>query len=394
MAMISRLLIRVVLIAFAVLITLQSAEAQYSMSLRFDTVTANPGDTVNLNVYYKFTSGLPKSVQDFNLRFEYDTNEVYAFDYTLSGTAADSLFVRDDSHHGIIVTDSDAYTFHSLDFTNPILCKIRFRVSKRLADSAFIRWDTGVSVFEYSDSINTSEHDGLIRTPSVAGHVILANPEVTVDTGKSFQIPISISGIENAKIDSALLRFEVDTTRLPFREVFAGVTSNAVVSSSSASGDTVSVVLKASEGFIMNSDTMITIAFYSIPWYDTACVMLSNVRLLPLNAGSLIGNTASSTGSICIVPGSKPPAGVNTSTVDHGSFWVYPNPARDEVTFDADGNSSRASFEVYDLLGRRAYRSIGAHSVWQIPAGFQPGLYFVKMDTEARSVTKSLIIEP
>lgn len=103
-----------------------SAQAQYNMSLRFDTVTANPGDTVDIDVYYKFTSGTPtQSVQDFNVRYEYDTTEIYAFDYILDGTASANMSILDTSHHGILAANG------SLDFTNPILFKIRFRVNKR-----------------------------------------------------------------------------------------------------------------------------------------------------------------------------------------------------------------------------------------------------------------------
>src|ERR1700733_10576442 len=161
MTMISRLLVRAAMIAFAVSACAISAQAQFGVSLRFDTATANPGDTVNLDVYYKFTSGQPQDVQDFDVRYEYDTTEIYAFDYILDGTASANMSILDTSHHGILVANG------SLDLTNPILFKIRFRVNKRLSDTAFIQWDTGVTVFDFSDSINVTEQNGWIKTPSI-----------------------------------------------------------------------------------------------------------------------------------------------------------------------------------------------------------------------------------
>ena len=403
MAMITRLLVRAALIALAVIAGANAAKAQYTMSLRFDTVTANPGDTVNLNVYYKFTSATkPQSVQDFNLRFDYDTSEIYAFDYILDGTASDSLFVFGTSHQGIVAGDSSD-TMHSLDFADSVLCKIRFRVDKGLADTAFIRWDTNVSVFEYADSVDVTEQDGWIRTPSTNGHVTLSTPSLTVDTGKVFSVPVSIPGIENARVDSAVLQFEVDSTRLLFKGSFAGTASNAVVqlitvtqSVDTSHLDTVSIVLKGiNGGKIAGSDSLLTISFYSIPWYDTACVSLQDLRFVALNSGSLIGNTVSSSGSICVVPGSMQ-ADVSPVAAQGSKFSAYPNPARNQVTFDAGGgnNTGRATIEVYDVLGRRVFMSSEAYPVWQIPSDIQSGTYFARMNTETERFTTCLVIEP
>jgi len=403
MTMISRLLARAALIALAVCACAYSAQAQYGMSLRFDTIVANPGDTVNLNVYYKFTSKLPQNVQDFNIRFAYDTSEIYAFDYIINGTASDSLYILDTSHQGIIVADSNIYTSHSLDFTNPILCKIRFVVKKRLADTAFIRWDTGVSVFEYSDSINVTEQNGWIRTPSVVGNVTLSTPSIVVDTDEVFTIPVSIIGVENANIDSAVLMFEVDSARLLFKEALAGAISNVVVRSVSVTQsvdtshlDTVSIVLKAIGGYIASSDSLVVISLRSIPWYDTACVALRDIRLVALNSGSFIGNTDASSGSICVVPGSTPPADVRQSAAKFDGLVAYPNPAKDQVTFD-DGSgiySGRVTIEVYDPLGRMVYASGDSYPVWQIPSDIRAGTYLVVINTETRRLTTCLIIVP
>jgi Secretion system C-terminal sorting domain len=400
MAMITRLLFRVALvIALAVTAGAYSAQAQYNMSLRFDTVTANPGDTVDLNVYYKFTSGTPtQSVQDFDVRYEYDTTEIYAFDYILDGTASANMSILDTSHHGILAANG------SLDFTDSILFKIRFRVNKRLADTAFIQWDSDVSVFEYSDNINVTEQNGWIRTPSTAGSVTLSTSSMTVDTGKAFNVPVSISGIENAGVDSAVLQFEVDSTRLLFKGAFAVATSNATVQSIAVTQsvdtshlDTVSIVLKAISGEqIAGSDSLVTLSFYSIAWYDTACITLRNPRFVALNSGSVIGNTVSSSGTICIVPGSGPQAGVNQAPVKLAKLVAYPNPASNQVTFDAgEGiNMGRVTIEVYDALGRRVFETNDAYPVWQVPSDTQPGTYFVAMETETGRFTTCLVIEP
>jgi hypothetical protein len=391
MAMILRLLFRVVLTALAVSSAAVTAQAQYTVNLRFDTVKANPGDTaVDVDVYYKFSSIPTEAIEDFDVRFEYDTTEIYAFDYILDGTASANMSILDTSHHGILVANG------SLDLTNPILFKIRFRVNQRLADTSFIQWDTGVTVFDFADSINLIEQNGWIKTPTAAGHVSLSIPSKTVDTGEVFTIPVSITGIDSANIDSGVLRFEVDTTILPFRGAFASALSNSAVQSSNASGDTVSIVLKAVNGYILSSDSLVTLSFYSIPWFDTACVTLQDIRFEALNSGSLIGNTISSNGSICIIPGSKPSSGVNPATVRPSKFVAYPNPARDQVTFDAGlgGNAGLMTIDVYDALGRRAYTSSDAYPVWQIPASIQPGTYFVIMNVRAGRFTTCLVIEP
>jgi hypothetical protein len=390
MVMISKLLIRVALIVIAVYTCSQSAQAQYAMSLRFDTVLdATPGDTVNVNVYYKFTEMPAKSVQDFDVRFEYDTSEIYAFDYILDGTASANMFILDTSHRGILAANG------SMDFSNPILFKIRFRVNKALADTAFIHWDSA-SVFDYTDSIDVTKEEGWIRTPSAAGHVTLTTPSIMVDTGEVFNLPVSISGIDNANIDSVLLRIEVDTTRLLFRGVGASSSSNAILESWSSNLDTISITLKATSGHIVSADSMITISLFSIAWFDTACVMPQEVHFEVLNSSGLIGNTSSSNGSICIAPGSKPPADVSPAAVQVRKLSAYPNPARDQVTFDAGDRviSGQVLIEVYDPLGRRAYMSRDAYPVWQIPSDIRAGTYFVVMDSETGRLTTSLVIQP
>jgi hypothetical protein len=404
MAMITRLLVRVALSVLSVSAANSGSLAQYSMSLRFDTVTANPGDTVNVDVDYKFTSSKPtQSVQDFNLRFEYDTSEIYAdttglylVDYILDGTASASMSILGVSHHGILVANG------SLDFSNPILCKIRFRVNKRLADTAFIRWDSAVSVFEYSDGITVAEQNGWIRTPSVTGRVILSTPALTVDTGKMVNIPVSITGIDKANIDSAVLRFEVDSSRLLFKGATAETASNAMVqaitvrqSLDTSHLDTVSIVLASKGKQVAGSDSLVTISIYSFPWYDTACVTLRDIRFVALNAGSVIGNTVSSCGSICIVPGSGK-AVVSTLPLHLQTLEAYPNPARGRVTFSANGiaNADQVRVEVFDAIGRRVFTSNLAYPEWEIPPDFRAGLYFATICAEARLLTTTIFIEP
>jgi hypothetical protein len=393
--MITRLLFRVALVvAFALSAGAYLAHAQYNISLRFDTVTANPGDTVTVNVYYKFTSAIPQqNVQDFNARFLFDSSELHLIAYILDGTASAGLSDTTGSHDGLAALGDFG---ESLDFTNPILFKIRFGVDRRLADTAFIKWDTNWSVFDYFDSINVSQQNGWIRTQSTSGRVTLSTPSMTVDTGEVFSVPVSISGIENANIDSAVLMFEFDDTDLQFRGSAAATSSNAVVDTAIVSKDTISIVLKAVNGHIAGSDSTVTISFYSVPWYDTACVAFQDIRFEALDSTSLIGNTVSSSGLICIVPGSKPPADVNPTAVKPDKFVAYPNPAWGQVTFSAGPgiNAGLVTIEVYDALGREVFESNDAYPVWQIPSNIRPGTYLARMETETGRFTTCLVIEP
>jgi len=159
-----------VVAALAVITLVSGATAQNIMRLRFDTVTAHPGDIVTLNVYYTFSATHGHDIQDVRVRMRYDTNLVWPVKYILDGTASASFYDTTTSHLGILAIGQG----QEMDFTNPVLLRIQFRVDSALSDTAWIRWDSdykyATSVFELSsDGVDSvTFEDGWIRVPAVA----------------------------------------------------------------------------------------------------------------------------------------------------------------------------------------------------------------------------------
>jgi hypothetical protein len=171
MAMIQRLLARVVVIASFAL-SVGSVSAQNVMHLRIDTVTADPGATVNVRVLYTFTSTHAHDIHDFLARFLFDTvqsrvdtlGDVSPF--IMNGAAPSPEFNVTWSLTGLLALGGS-----EIDLSDSVLFTIRMILDSN-ADTAWIRWDpkwtlSVMQTFQYGDEgVDSLFHeDGWIRTP-------------------------------------------------------------------------------------------------------------------------------------------------------------------------------------------------------------------------------------
>jgi hypothetical protein len=170
MAMILRLLTRVaaiVVLAFFV----SPVAAQNVIHLRIDTITADPGATVDVRVLYTFTSTHSHNIHDFLARFHFDTSKSKLAAYIMDGTASAALcFPPADtipSHTGLLVIGNG----QEIDLTDSVLFKIRMTLDSN-ADTAWVRWDSsyyhGYALAVFSDGDegidSVTQEDGWIRS--------------------------------------------------------------------------------------------------------------------------------------------------------------------------------------------------------------------------------------
>jgi hypothetical protein len=170
MAKIQRLLARVVVIASFAL-SAGSISAQNVMHLRIDTVTADPGATVDVSVLYTFTSTHAHDIHDYDARFLFDTSESQLVAYILAGTASAMLNSPSDTQGSLngLLELGDG---QEIDLTDSVLFKIRMTINSN-ADTAWMRWDSnwyhgyGLALFQYGDEEvdSVTLEDGWIRTP-------------------------------------------------------------------------------------------------------------------------------------------------------------------------------------------------------------------------------------
>ncbi len=394
------LLRRVVLIALAVCATALSSAAQNVMHVRVDTLTAQPGDTVFVNVLYTFQATRGHNVHDFVARFLFDSSDMTILGYQLAGTASAAIsFIQDTTigdHTGLVAVGN--LQDNEIDLTDSVLFRMRVAIPPQLADTAWIRWDTNWAVFDVSDSVDSVvREDGWVRTPSTAGHISLAMPSVRADTGQSVRVPVLLGDVHRAGISAGVLRFVIDTMQLPVRNIVAGTPSDAVLQAWSIYLDTVSITLHAGVGgVIAGDDTLVFLTLHTSPRQDTACLM--PVIEFDSVQAKYTGNVSAAVGNICVVPGLSGPSSVSSEMPGLPDIGVFPNPARNEVTFLHSGDALRfdggAQLHVFDAVGRRVYSAALQASVWRIPPSLTPGVYEIVLQGDTWRWMGTLLIEP
>ena len=78
------------------------------------------------------------------------------------------------------------------------------------------------------------------------------------------------------------------------------------------------------------------------------------------------------------------------------SVTLYPNPAKEYVDIRVDGDLNVTMMEVYDVYGKVVRTVVGANDYSPLPtrinvSGLADGMYFVRVTTEAGSVTKTFV---
>lgn len=378
----------------------EQVEAQNVFHVWFDTVTARAGDTAIVNVHYTLHSTHAHNLDHFQLRLQYDSSEIFPIAYDIAGTAS-GMFDTTISHRGILAQGSS-----EIDTTNPVLIRIRFRVNRELADTAFIQWDTLFNLFDPSEGMDeVIQQNGWIRTATVAGHVVLSTPPITahgITAGFSpdsvaFLLPVSVSNISTANMRSALLSFAYDSARFPLNGVFAdpasGIRIDSVASSPIVSGSRrVNIWMHSVSGVITGADTLLRIGFMGLVGLDTVCDTLGDVSLRPTNSDGLVGNTVYLGNPICL-EGEAPNSVTLPEQSEMSRLSIYPNPARDAVRIEAPDDGAPARIVIYDMLGRTIGNWNSAAAEWEIPASVAPGIYRVVCDQEQKTFMKTLVIE-
>ena len=363
--------------------SVSNASAQNIFRVRFDTVVARAGDLVTVNVLYTFTSTHAHSIRDLTLRFVTDSLEIRPVAYLTQGTATANLPDTLWSHTG----------FHGdgtseIDISNPVLIRVQFRVDPRLSDTAFLRWDRAFPMFEPNDGVDSEvQQDGWIRTDSAKGHVVIQTSGQTIvgetqgyspDSIRS-QVPVTISNITRANMKDALLTFSIDSSRIAFDSVASasGATVTGIDRTPLVGGREQIDIRLHSASPIIGGASAIVLQFVGLIGLDTVNESIDKVRMLPLNADGWIGNTVY-IGRPIVLEGHLPSGAVRERSVVK-QIAIYPNPARERVTFEGIEEGSEAM--IYDALGRIVAESNEA--VWNVPPGFSAGAYEVVLATKS-----------
>jgi hypothetical protein len=179
MAMIHWLLARVVVIA-SLALSAGSVSAQNVMHLRIDTVTADPGATVDVRVLYTFTSTHAHDIHDFTARFLFDTSESQLVAYVMAGTASADLTDTTGSHAGLLAL---AEPGTEIDLSDSVLFIIRMTIDSN-ADTAWIRWDPN---WYHGDdlAVFTAGDEGIDSVTLEDGWIRIPRPNATVQADSS-----------------------------------------------------------------------------------------------------------------------------------------------------------------------------------------------------------------
>ena len=92
---------------------------------------------------------------------------------------------------------------------------------------------------------------------------------------------------------------------------------------------------------------------------------------------------------------SKPPESVESLSKAQAALRMYPNPARDLVTIEAQGSLDDAVIEAYDEAGRLSFDGPLVRGAWYIPTGFGAGAYEIILNDASRKTSiGTLVVAP
>jgi hypothetical protein len=86
--------------------------------------------------------------------------------------------------------------------------------------------------------------------------------------------------------------------------------------------------------------------------------------------------------------------GLNEIQADHGFFKLYPNPVRDNCTFELTGSSLGTNLTIYDVEGNEVITRQIRDKLAQIDfSGCHTGIYFIKVINERMVGVKKIVKE-
>lgn len=80
-------------------------------------------------------------------------------------------------------------------------------------------------------------------------------------------------------------------------------------------------------------------------------------------------------------------------TESKSSFLMYPNPSRDILNLKLPSNSSNVLVEVFDVIGKRVYKSTAIRPTDINVVNWKTGFYFVKVKSDSYNITKRFVKE-
>ncbi|MFZ5552889.1 MAG: T9SS type A sorting domain-containing protein [Bacteroidota bacterium] len=117
------------------------------------------------------------------------------------------------------------------------------------------------------------------------------------------------------------------------------------------------------------------------------------------SSGTTITNTSSVTASTVTLTPTSLCSGVGIEETEISeNIEVYPNPASDELNIDVSGaglNNSNITVEIYNSVGEIVQtQNIFSGNIIRVPvSGLENGIYFVKINTEGKFATKTVIVQ-
>ncbi len=273
----------------------------------------------------------------------YDVTPVPGGDFLITGRQ----FTNGTDTSNILVTKASPTTFMVS------LSKNIYSTHKEIGRKAFVTPD-GYFAIVASD---LTTHKGLLIKISQSGNIVF---------GKSFSTPSGQCDFKTAIISNDSTFFMVGSVKNyldPLNDIYI-----------------VKADLSGSSGC---SDTAYTPFTSSI----TQAIGIGSNTNFGASSASLSINTSSAPlteNTLCNVTGV-------TENIHSASFNIYPNPAKDICTIDAEGFSN-ASVSLYDIASRILYNQVFNNQAQLSVSHLAQGVYFVVLkDAKGRSMTSKLL---
>jgi hypothetical protein len=379
--------------------SIDSSETGNHLVIRFDTLSVKPGQSdVILNVYYTFTTTKPHNFRGYNAHFFFDSTKVRIVKLITDSTASANLGYQDlnpKSPEAAVVTLGD----QEIDLSNPILFKLELNVLPALTDTTSFRWDY-IDIPDYFGvDLPVELLDGSLTRKWPKVDVAITTPPATAKADSSVVLPIAISDLSGANIQSAELSFTIDTSIVTVANVTTDTSSHAVITSVNMQGTNVVIDFGlAPKALSFVGSSLARLTLQTKPREDTACTAISDASFVAQNIDAAVETVTIGFGSICVYGKPVPTGLVGEDDAQTIAFESYPNPIRNVLHFRLSGvheSPTDYSVTICDLLGRELYRASGFSGEWIPEARCANGIYhmIVKNVRTGEVASRSILLE-